>query len=387
MPETGSSSSSGTPGSDTRAGTACAAVFSVALGLVSVAVPLFALARGYSATEVGLLVALSATSQLGSRLFMGRMMRRLPDKVFVVAAGAILALSSVLLLMSSAWIVFAASQLLQGVSRAFFWTGSQTHAVRMSTSAVGALARVNLASGVGQLVGPVLAGLLAERSLEWALTLSAVFGALAVVPAAFLVRLPPFVKLEHDRNARRVWRRPGVVHACSAAGTAGAWRGLLNSYVPVVLDQARVSSSLIGVLVAVANAASVVGSALTGKVTTRGARLSLIVGVLATGLGMGAVGPLATLTVACAVALTVSGLGAGALQTVGPAIAAETVHPEERGEAIASSGVFRASALFLAPLGVAALVTVLPMGAALAAAGALIAAPAVMMRGLGRSQA
>jgi MFS family permease len=161
----------------------------------------------------------------------------------------------------------------------------------------------------------------------------------------------------------------------------------LNSYVPVVLEQARVSSTMIGILISGANAASVVGSALTGWGTMRGARLRLVVGVLATGLGLGAAGPLAELTLACAVALIVSGLGAGALQTVGPAIAADSVHPEERGEAIASAGLFRAGALFVAPLGMAALVTVMPMAPAMVTAGVLITAPALTMRALGRGRA
>lgn len=77
-----------------------------------------------------------------------------------------------------------------------------------------------------------------------------------------------------------------------------------------------------------------------------------------------------------AVALAISGIGAGVLQTVGPAIAAEKVHPEERGDALALTGTFRATALFLSPLAMAGLVTLAPVTAALLAAGLLITAPA-----------
>lgn len=81
-------------------------------------------------------------------------------------------------------------------------------------------------------------------------------------------------------------------------------------------------------------------------------------------------------------ALAVSGLGAGALQTVGPAVATDAVHPEERGEAIAATGAFRAAALFVAPLGAAAVVLVAPVGVALALGGVLIVAPATFTRSL-----
>ena len=95
--------------------------------------------------------------------------------------------------------------------------------------------------------------------------------------------------------------------------------------------------------------------------------------MIATGLGLAAVGPFAGLTAPVAIALAISGIGAGVLQTVGPAIAAEKVHPEERGDALALTGTFRATALFLSPLGMAGLVTLVPVTAALLAAGLLAA--------------
>lgn len=49
------------------------------------------------------------------------------------------------------------------------------------------------------------------------------------------------------------------------------------------------------------------------------------------------------------------------------------MHPEERGDALALTGTFRATALFLSPLGMAGLVTLVPVTAALLAAGLLAA--------------
>ena len=360
------------------------AVFSLGLGIATIAVPLLAVRTGYSPTAIGVLVALSAVSQMITRVFMGAMMRRLPDKVFIVAAAVLLALSSVLLVLSAAWLAFAVSQLLQGVSRAFFWTGTQTHAVRGSSSAVAALARVNLASGVGQVAGPLLGGVLADRSLEFALMSSAVVSALAAVPALLLLRLPPFARLSSTPKMGPLWRRPGVDVGCWAGATAGAWRGLLNSYVPVVLQQAGQSPSTIGLLISVANAASVVGSGLAGQVRGAWRRRSLVLGVVTTGLGTATVGPLAATAVGAGLVLAVSGVGGGALQTVGPAVATDSVDVEERGQAIAASGTFRAAALFLAPFGVAGMVAVLPLSSALVAAGMLMTVPSVTVRRLGR---
>ena len=369
------------PARDTVAAAAGVVIFSCALGMASVALPLLALRSGYSPAQVGVLVALSAVAQMASRLGMGAWMQRYPDWTFVMAAGALLAASNAIAATTTAIVPFAVAHLVQGVSRAFFWTGSQTHVVRGDRPAVGALAVVNLSAAVGLLVGPLAAGFLGARSLQTALATAAALALLTCLPALLLDRLPPFSP-PVDRVPGRIWRRPGVDAGCWAGVSAGAWRGLLGSYVPVALEAARHSAPTIGVLISVANLAQLVGSGAVGRLRGRGLVRAFAGGALAAGIGTAAVGLLARDPVLVGIALAVSGLGAGALQTVGPAVATDAVHSEERGEAIAATGAFRAAALFVAPLGAAAVVLVAPVGLALALGGVLIVAPATFTRSL-----
>ncbi|MGP4019295.1 MFS transporter [Saccharopolyspora sp. 5N708] len=357
-----------------------AAIFSCSLGIAGLALPLLAIEAGYGATALGVLTALSAVSQVAVRLVMSAMLRKLPDRVFVAVSGACLAVSCGLGALSSGVAALVAAQLLQGVARGFFWTGTQTHAVRMSAPAVKALAQLNVLGGVGLLVGPVLAGALTESSAQLALAVGAVFGGLTVLIALLLVPLPPFAPGAEGRSRGALWRQPGMASACWAGATAGAWRGLLGSYVPLALELADQSATTIGVLVSVATGASLAGSGLVGRVRGRGIRWSLALGILSTGIGTGVVGLLATDLPAVAAALAVSGLGAGVLQTVGPAVATDAVLPEQRGEAVAATGTFRAAALFLAPFAVSGLVAVAPVALALALAGALMSAPIILTR-------
>lgn len=352
-------------------------MFSVSLGMASLAMPLLAVRSGYSVTEVGLLVAVSALTQMTTRLVLGRAMRVVGDWVLVVAAAALLAGSNALLALTAAAVPFTLAAAVQGVARACFWTGSQTHVVRGPGTAVGALAQVNFISSLGLLVGPTLAGILAEVSLQTAFGVAALVAVAAVVPALLLDRLPPF-QPPPDRPPGRIWRRPGVATGCWAGASAGAWRGLLGSYVPVALEAARQPGTTTGALVSVANAASVVGAVVVGRVRERWVRRSLVLGCLLAGLALGLFVPLAPLAWAAGIALALSGLGAGALQTVGPAVATDAVHAEERGEAIAATGTFRAAALLGAPLAVAGTLAVAPLGAAMAGAGLAIAAPALL---------
>lgn len=366
----------GLPSRDTIAATGGAALFSCSLGLASVALPLLAIEAGYSAVEIGVLTAVSAIAQMTARLGLGVVMRVLPDWTLVAAATLVLGLSNGIVAVDTALVPFVVAQLLQGVARACFWTGSQTHAVRREGSSVKSLAAVNFVSNTGLLLGPMIAGLLSTRSPAYALGWGAAVAALAFVPTLFMDRLPPFKRVQ-DRNEGRLWRRPGVSAGCWAGVTAGAWRGLLGSYVPVVLTHAGHSSTAVGALVAVANATSVGGSAAAGRTAPAALARAFALGTVVTGVSLGAVGLVAGDVWLVGLALGVSGLSAGMLQTLGPAIASDSVHPEQRGEAIAVAGTFRAAALFVAPIGVAGLVLVMPLSAAIAAAGLLVMTPAM----------
>lgn len=372
------------PSRDNVATAGGAVLFALSLGLATVALPLLAIQAGYSAAEIGVLTAVSALSQMSTRLVLGPLMRVVPESVLVVSAGVLLAASSGLVAASSALPAFVTAQLMQGVARACFWTGTQTHAVRGDRSAVGGLAMVNLLANTGLVIGPVLAGVLTERSPQLALGVGACIAAVGCVPAVLLERLPPFSP-PSDRPPGRLWRRPGVDAGCWAGVTTGTWRGLLGSYVPVALSAAQLSSSTIGVLVSVASSAALAGAGIVARLRLiRRLVWSYALGAAATGIATALVALLAGSPWAVGAALAVSGLGAGALQTVGPAMAAESVHPQERGDVIAVTGTFRAGALFVAPLAIAGMLAAVPLTLAMGAVGTAIALPALTVRRLQR---
>jgi MFS family permease len=368
-------------GGDRRLSVVATLLFCTALGMVGVAAPLAALHVGITATVIGILVALAGASQMATRLCMGPLLRRFPDKHFVALAAIALVMSCALLVVNTAIWAFTVSQLLQGLARALFWTGSQTHAVRAWPTAVGGLAVLNVANSAGALVGPALAGVLAARSLQLSLLVAAVVGTLGVLPAAMLTRLRPFQgapKATHA-GARRMWRRPGVDAGCAMTAGGGAWRGLMNSYVPVVLAQAGQAAPAIGALVTVGNVAALVGSASSKWVQPLGSRSAVLIGLIPAGIGIALTGVLPQTVAVVAAALLIAGLGGGILQTVGPALAADSVAPEERGDAIASNGTFRAATLLITPLGVGALVLAMPIGVALGIAGAVMLLPGLVV--------
>jgi MFS family permease len=357
-------------------------MFSVSLGMATVLIPLVAAAAGYSLTAVGFLVATSGVTQLLARMGMGVLMDRLATRTFVLAALILLLVSCVMLGLSDALVVFVISQLLQGAARAYFFTGAQTHVLRGSRRAVSALARMNVMNGVGLLIGPILAGVIGDVSLQGALLVAAGIAAVAIPVSLVLARHAPFARLVVDGDPTRpVWLRPGVTAAGWMGVSAGAWRGILNSYMPVLLTAAGHSIPVVGALTTVANLAALCGSSIAGIVYRMGIRALI---VFATGLAIGGIAVVTFTTGSlwlAAVYLFVSGIGAGLLQTLGPTLATESVGLEDRGRSLAAVGTYRAASLLLVPMGIGALVLVLPSAAlATAVVAVVVGLPTVLVR-------
>lgn len=359
-------------------------LFSITLGMATVVVPLVATAAGYQIGAVGFLVGVSAITQIIARAGMGALMDRFSTRTFILAALILLAASCVILGVSDALWAFVVSQLLQGAARAYFFTGMQTHVVRATRPAVSALAIMNVTNGAGLLVGPLLAGIIGASSLTLALFIAAGVAGPAVLSCAFLIRYEPFAKPRTDLAQRTVpvWRRDGVTTAGWMGATAGAWRGILNSYLPVLLTEAGHSIPVVGAMMTLANLAALAGSAAATPVRRAGVRLSAVLGAALTVGGVASMTFLTPHLVPAGAFLFISGVGAGILQTLGPALATEAVGLEERGRAIASIGTFRAISLLVTPMGIGALTFVVPSAAlATAIVAVAVGIPAMATRG------
>jgi hypothetical protein len=356
------------PGADRLQAAFAVLGFSIALGTGQLALPLLALAAGYDAAVVGVFAAISAVAQVGFRLALPWLLRRVPDRRLMTAACLMIVSSYAVLLGSTALVAFVVAQLLQGSARALFWTSSQTHAVRGPGASVVSLARVQLVGNIGTLTGPAVAGVLSGISLDLALVLGIATGSVGTAFSLATHHLDPFARERRQTGQGRIWRRDGVDVGCWASFTAGGWRALLGSYFPVVLTAAGLGPSAVGAIIALADAASFGAAAVLSRWTLGATRTVIEVSVLATVAGVVGMPLVAGQPILAALVITIGGAGAGMLLTMGPAIASDAVGPDERGDAIAAAGTFRAGALFATPAAIAASLAVvsLPIGVGLA---------------------
>ena len=361
------------PTRDALASASSITLFSFGLGVSNLAFPLAALGAGYGAAQIGVLTAVSAVAQLLVRTTIPALGRRFADRTMVSAAAALLAASCAVVVISTAAVPFVIGELLQGAARGYFWSGSQLHGIRTSASALKAIARVNLLSSAGLLLGPLTAGALAEKSSTTALTLAAAGAALGTGAGMLMTRLPVLGAPSAEEGGR-TWRRPAVLRGSLASTGAGAWSALIVSYLPVLLASEQ-PPFVVGVLVAVANGANILASVVVGVLRHDGLGGWLIASTVSNGLGLALVAPAAGSVPLAAAALVLCGLGSGALLTLGPALATMGVADDHRASAIAVTGGCRAAALLVTPLAVAGAVTALPLGVAIAVIGVVLAVP------------
>lgn len=334
---------------DTGRSAVTSASFGLALSASAVLLPLLALEAGFSGAAVGLLTALSAASQFGTRLFLPWLLGTVRDRLIMVVAAVLLAVSAGTLVVSVGVVAFVVAQVVQGAARALFWTASQTHVARAPGSITRRIAQLQVASHVGTFVGPALAGLVATvTSVRSALLLTVVGGIVAAGVSTSLVARPPYVRQPRaDRG--QLWRDPDVALGYWSSSVAGGWRGLLDSYVPVVLALAGLGAGTIGMLAATAEGAAIAAALVMARLAQDGGERLVVGAALAVAFGAGMLPVAASVPLVAGLLLFLAGFGGGVATSVGPAVAHGRAAAGEEGTAIAVAGMYRAGARLVSP--------------------------------------
>lgn len=359
------------------------AAYSLGLGIATVTIPLVALDAGYDAAAVGFLVATAAASQFATRLTLPSLLGRFSDRTLIGSASLGLSLAFITLILSTALPVFVAAQLLQGASRAIFWTSSQTHAVRGDGRPVQRLVDLNVAGNGGTLAGPAVGGMLAVVGLPVALAAAAAGAAFGALISFGLRRLPPYDRRQGARTLHLL-RRDGVDVACWASVVGGCWWSMMGSYIPVLGVAAGLGSAGVGWLITVSEGAGMAALIALRRLPAERVRIvvrSAAVVVVATLVTLAVAALTATEGVIpiFATLMVLGGAGSGTITTLAPAMASLAAGPQEQGDALALTGTFRAGALLAAPAVVGALLSIVSIPIAIAVVATTLGLPGALV--------
>jgi MFS family permease len=205
--------------------------------------------NGLSPVETALLLSTTTFGMVVITLPLGRLADRVGARPLVASAGGFVVLGSVVLAFADGLPALLAGRTLIGIANGIIWTAGVMIAGAPGRPA-GATGRAIAAGGAGLLVGPVLAGLLADRAGTWAPF--AAGGALAL-PVTVLFALQRSAPLEHPahaacRPAVGAHRNRMVVYAMLATVVLGFVGGMGNLLGSLRLSENGLSPSGIGVL-------------------------------------------------------------------------------------------------------------------------------------------
>lgn len=253
--------------------------------MLSVVVPLYAVAVGLNAAQIGMIVAARSLLPALLSIHGGILMDELGTRrVLMWVAAASLALP--LLIPLSGWFTaLLVLQLLLGLATGLAMTASQTWSLRTSQGMTVVLARYSIATRVGTFIGPIVVGAVWDLLGAWI-----AFGCVALCSAGTIacvgygVPQGAAAQSEHrpvsgiatlvprwapHKEALLLALIPAVAFVLSASFLRGASGGIQSSLYVVHLGNIGLSGTIIGTLVAVVELSGVLGSMVAAPMERR----------------------------------------------------------------------------------------------------------------------
>jgi MFS family permease len=356
--------------------------YSMSLHMLQTITPLYIHDAGLSPAVLGALIAFPSLFQIFLRVPGGIAADRWGERTVLGVSALCMGLAAPIYLAGKmGWLV--AAQALTGLSRAVFWPSSQAYVTKMQGSRVGRrLGVYNMFLGVGNIIGPVVAGL----SIA-AMGYGGAFALLGVVAAAclgsVLLTPPPAATQTATTAAMAETKTMAATTTASAGPGAGAktranskggrtipellrlrplllaglcqWAAavpmaVIGSFLPVYLREIGMDPGRIGMLSGMRGVCIVVASVVFAWGFDKIRRPVIwVVGMGAAGVGLVGV-PWLVSFAPLAVCVALMGLASSALQMLPLAIVTEYTLPEERGLVMAITGTLWGASLFVHPL-------------------------------------
>jgi len=322
-------------------------------------VPLFSVSLGASKMLVGFLVAMSNVLPLMFAMSIGKLVDRWGSRGLITAGSLGLSLAPILVVLSPGLGTLAITQVLVGLCHLTLVVAAQSLVASLGG---GKLRERNFGwyttfISAGQLVGPLLAGVLVDSfGYQAAFSVAGALPLASVAVSHLLPRTRPVLVSRIERSgsrpqSRALFGNPGMRMALASSCGILFATSAYQAFVPVYLDMLAFSATSIGVVLSLrAFAAMSVRPLMPFIVVFLGGRSrALLVTLLLVSLGFGATGFAQSWT-ALIITSTLIGFGWGISQPLSVVSVVEHVKEHERGFALGLRLTGNRASQILSPL-------------------------------------
>ncbi len=235
-----------------------------------------------SASTIGFIAAVYALLPVLLALTFGKLVGQIGEGRFVIIGTAFIGISAALLLVAHSLTILAIAAALSGLAHLACMVGGQTMVALKSPpdKYEEHFGRYTFSASLGQMVGPILATLVAgstgvmPKSTSAAFALALVLAALAMVPViSWRNQSPTVVARKEDsgqlRAAGKLLKKPGMFAAIFTSLAVSSTGDILVVFLPLYGNENQFSALSIGIIISIRAATSMASRYFLGRLSAR----------------------------------------------------------------------------------------------------------------------
>lgn len=317
-----------------------------------------------SASVIGFIAAVYALFPVLFALSFGRLVGRVGEGRFVIVGTFFIGVSALTLIFADNLIVVAIGAALSGVAHLACMVGGQTMvALKSSTDKYDEhFGKYTFSASLGQMVGPILATLVAgstgvlPRSTSAAFALALALSAVAMIPVISWRAEVPTVRANYGdtgtfRAAGKLIKKPGMFAAIFTSLAISSTADILVVILPLYGSENQFSALSIGIIISIRAATSMTSRYFLGSLSARFSTKKLLVGSNLISIVACAAMAFAPNPVTLGVIVAIAGFSLGVGQPLTMSAVSQLSLPEERALAVSARLTGNRLGQFLVPAG------------------------------------
>jgi MFS family permease len=317
-----------------------------------------------SAATIGFIAAVYALFPVLLALTFGRLVGRVGEGRFVITGTFFIGVSAAILLFANSLAILAIGAALSGLAHLACMVGGQTMVALKSPSNKYEenFGRYTFSASLGQMVGPILATLVAgstgvlPKSTSAAFALALALSALAMIPVISWRSDAPTVVAQKNnagtlQAARHLLRRPEMFAAIFMSLVISSTADILVVFLPLLGNENQYSAFAIGAIISIRAATSMASRFFLGNLSKRFSTRKLIISSNAISVVTLAAMAFAPNVWILGVIVAITGFSLGVGQPLSMSLISQLSIPEERALAVSTRLMGNRLGQFVIPAG------------------------------------